>query len=346
MKALIWRGFISTCLISLCALTFADPEINESDIRDIDATLNDFQLKLNKLDRIEDMLLERNDNLRVLEYKASSYKKNQIYSDKLMKQLRKEVDNNIATVSAVVTEIKQESFALQASVAILVAQLQNKSDELDKAWDEIDKTKFALAEIEATSTSNLAVVNVRLSNGSIYYWVLFFGIIVTIIWAYRVWRQTTRSLAMSISESRLHIDAECNGLDLKLSELLESQLSIAAAVPKQTSSDPADHTLAIKVATEIHRMSKRIGRMPPDTKGLKPLAKALERLVENLGDEKYQIVELLGREYVDGMVVNQEIIIDETLAADEKIITNVVKPQINHNDIIVQVADVVVSIGE
>ena len=93
-------------------------------------------------------------------------------------------------------------------------------------------------------------------------------------------------------------------------------------------------------------MSKRIGRMPPDTKGLKPLAKALERLVENLGDEKYQIVELLGREYVDGMVVNQEIIIDETLAADEKIITNVVKPQINHNDIIVQVADVVVSIGE
>ena len=126
-------------------------------------------------------------------------------------------------------------------------------------------------------------------------------------------------------------------------------MNLAAANDQGLSSNgesDTDHSLPLKVATEIHRMRKRIASMADDTKGIRPLTKALERLVENLDEQNYEIVDLLGQKYVDGMSVNQEFVPDAELQPGEKIITKVIKPQINYNDEIIQVADVVVSMGE
>jgi hypothetical protein len=136
-----------------------------------------------------------------------------------------------------------------------------------------------------------------------------------------------------------------------LVELFESQVDAMALIQSSTKSQgtaplPENHSIPLKVLTELHRMKNRIYAMPADVKGLKPLEKAVGRIEEALKDKGYEMIELLNQPYVEGMTVNQEYVFDENLNADEKVISKVVKPQINFDGVITQVADVIVSIGE
>ena len=121
------------------------------------------------------------------------------------------------------------------------------------------------------------------------------------------------ALSGEVVKEREVLDGEYNALDLKLSEILEKQINAAVLSNKDSplaeQSEP-DHSLPLKVATEIHRMRKRIASMPEGTKGIRPLAKALERLEENLSEQEYEIVDFLGQKYVEGMSVDKEFVLD------------------------------------
>lgn len=106
-----------------------------------------------------------------------------------------------------------------------------------------------------------------------------------------------------------------------------------------------DHSLPIRVGEEIHRMRKRLENMPKEIKGLDALKKALERLEDEFNNKGYEIYDLLGKPFVDGLTVHTRFIPSDTLAIGETIITKVIKPQINFNNVIIQVAEVEVSTG-
>jgi hypothetical protein len=132
---------------------------------------------------------------------------------------------------------------------------------------------------------------------------------------------------------------------MKLTELLESQVETMDLLQPRSTAEQ-EHSIPLKVLTEIHRMKNRLAAMPQDTKGLKPLGKAVGRIEENLKEKGYEMIDLFGEKFIDGMTVNQEFIFDENLSLDEKIISKVVKPQINFNGTLIQLSDVIVSIGE
>ena len=148
-----------------------------------------------------------------------------------------------------------------------------------------------------------------------------------------------RSVAGELQESLERTQEEQNRLDLKLSELLERQLNEAPAATGE------DHDFFIGLADEINRMRKRLARMPADTKGIKPLEKALERLERRMEEMGYEITDMLGEPYIEGMVVEPRFIADDSLPLDEKRITNIIKPQVSFGGKIVQVAEIEVSVG-
>jgi hypothetical protein len=184
-------------------------------------------------------------------------------------------------------------------------------------------------------------------------WVALMPLIIVILGllvAFIVYRKTTKA---ELSETKHNLNSECNRLDLRLSELLESQIKNMDLLQEKDDNDnqinalsEPDHSIPLNILTELHRMKNRLAAMPQETKGLKPLGKAVYRIEENLIKKGYEVIDLLNQPYVDGMTVNQEYLFDENLAADERIISKVVKPQINFNGVITQVADVIVSIGE
>lgn len=112
----------------------------------------------------------------------------------------------------------------------------------------------------------------------------------------------------------------------------------------QVSAEP-DHNLPIKLADEIHRMNKRLATLPEDTKGLTPLKKSLERLVSELEAYGYEIMDHTGKAYTENMSVKARFVPSEDLAPDERVIHKVIVPQLNHQGVMVRMADVEVSIG-
>ena len=102
---------------------------------------------------------------------------------------------------------------------------------------------------------------------------------------------------------------------------------------------------AFKVADEITRMRQRIASMPPDINGITQLSKSLDRLEEELNLLEFEIPVLLNTPFDDGMTIKARFIPSENMNTDEKIITKIIKPQINYKGQLVQVAEVEVSIG-
>ncbi len=104
--------------------------------------------------------------------------------------------------------------------------------------------------------------------------------------------------------------------------------------------------LAFKVADEITRMRQRIASMPSDINGITQLSKSLDRLEEELSVLGFELPDLLNMPYDDGMTVKARFIPLESMKTGERIISKVIKPQINYKGQLVQVAEVEVSTGD
>jgi len=150
-----------------------------------------------------------------------------------------------------------------------------------------------------------------------------------------------------IRNTKKSLEEESLKLDNKLIEVLETQLKVQQEESKSqpiATNEKADHSLALKVADEIVRMQKNISRMDADIKGLKPLEKGIERIQANFAANGYEMVNLLNNEYDERMNIDViNFVEDDTLESGKKIISKIIKPQVNFNGILIQRAQVEVS---
>ncbi len=86
--------------------------------------------------------------------------------------------------------------------------------------------------------------------------------------------------------------------------------------------------------------------MPDDTRGVRQLSKALQRIQDTFKVNGYEMVEMLNKPYVEGMKVVVNFITDENLEKGKQIITKIIKPQINFNGKMIQSAQIEVSVGQ
>lgn len=84
--------------------------------------------------------------------------------------------------------------------------------------------------------------------------------------------------------------------------------------------------------------------MDDETKGLKPLIKGIERIQANFASNGYEMVNLLNKDYDERMNIDViNFITDENLSEGRKVVTAVIKPQVNYKDVLIQRAQVDVS---
>jgi regulator of replication initiation timing len=135
----------------------------------------------------------------------------------------------------------------------------------------------------------------------------------------------------------------------KQTSLIESELQLLAqqktASPISSNAEP-DHSLALKVASEINLIERNINLMDKGTKGLKQLERSIGKLKDNLSANGYEMPELLGKQYHQGMkVIVVSSIPDENLEKGSEVISKVLIPQVNFNDRMIQTAQIEVSVG-
>lgn len=145
----------------------------------------------------------------------------------------------------------------------------------------------------------------------------------------------------SLETAQKAMQEESVKLDNKLVELLDKQ--VATQSQSDSNEDLPDHSLALKVADEIVRIETNLSRMDESVKGYKQLKKAVERIRTNFLANGYEIVEMLGKPYNEGMKVVANFVSDDSLGEGEQKITGIIKPQINYKGKMIQSAQITVS---
>lgn len=113
--------------------------------------------------------------------------------------------------------------------------------------------------------------------------------------------------------------------------------------PLPESGTEADHRLVCSLADRIAFMETTLDKMDPSVKGYRHLKHSLTQMKDNLAAEGYEIVDMLGKPYHDGLKGTVSFEEDGTLEKGARIITNVIKPQVNYRGEMIQASQITVS---
>lgn len=132
-------------------------------------------------------------------------------------------------------------------------------------------------------------------------------------------------------------------LNSEMEQMTKISNSLSLLQTAKSKDAEPDHSLVKTLADRITFMEMTLSKMDPKTRGFKQLSKSIVQMKENLLEKGYELVELLGKEYKEGMKCIASFIDDEEIEEGKSIITSVKKPQINYNGVMIQSAEIVVS---
>lgn len=228
--------------------------------------------------------------------------------------------------------------SLRNEHSIVVANQKADKSEL---VDRIGKTNKM---VEATEN----VLSSRTLWGLCGLFILFAAIIVTTIAFVKKLKAGTTSIddvrkaqdALQTAQSKMQ--EESIKLDNQLLAIVQKQLDASVSLANKATGEP-DHSLVVKLADEIARIETNLSKMDKSVRGYKQLVQAKDRMINNVRANGYEIISLLGKEYNDGMQFQTRFVPDESLPEGKRIITGMIKMQVNYNGKMIQPAEIVVS---
>jgi len=281
--------------------------------------------------------------------------------DKILIENLKTIENRFKSE---IQTIRIENKNLKSEIATLNSALSNANKSIDSLRDQTKVNRDAISQTEKqlgnqiTTTDEIAnkridEVGQSLSKNSLYG---IIGVLSAILlsgllyWLLSRRQQTDKTdFIDQLSKTKSSIEESLIKEFGKQTELIDSQLHLIEQQRTTLNTTPNiehDHSLALKVASEINLIERNINLMDSKTKGLKQLQASVGKLKDNLSANGYEMPELLGKQFHQGMkVIVTSSIPDENLEKDSEIISKVLIPQVNYNDKMIQTAQIETSRG-
>ncbi len=247
------------------------------------------------------------------------------------------------------SELQQTNSVQRKQVDSITLQLSIAQSNIQQIADSLHITVSNVSSTNKKTQGQIQDINQTITNRTLY-WIIgilavaFLSVIVFFVLRNKL-SSSTKNLDSQIVKTNEAMQNEAIKLDSKLVELLQTQLSIVKEERKMIGTTEADHKLPLKVGNEIYRMRQRLNTIKSEDKSLIPLSKSLERLEEEFNQGGYEIVDMLNKQFNDGLSVKATFIPSDNLNPGERIITKVIKPQINFNHQAIQMAEIEVSTG-
>lgn len=248
-------------------------------------------------------------------------------------------------------KIDDNIYRQENTITNVVNSIEDAHQKIDDLRSKINTNAFGVSKNRNRNLEDKIIVadlSDNLGKNTIYWLVGILGVAALVILLFIFLRKQVINQSSKLSEriqnTREILEEEGIRLDKKLVEILDSQLKITNEKEARNSNE-SDHALALKVADEIIRIQKNLSRMDVKTKGLKQLSASMKRMQDNFAKNGYEIVEMLGKTFNEGMKSNVTFIPDDTLDPGMQVITKIIKPQVNYNDTMIQSAQIEVSQG-
>ncbi len=295
----------------------------------------------------------------------------QVTQEDLDKEI-KPLTEKVKTLQTENTNRKSEIGTLNAklktandSIIILKAKLQENTDAISKTANQLG---IQIKETGNKNEGKITEVSESLSKNSLYG---IIGVLSAILlsgllyWLLSKRQQTDKTelngkledktsnlksdVITEIERTKKDLQQENIKLDLKLIEVLENQLNGNKNTNEPDNSDGnsiIDHSIPLKVSDEITRINAYANTLDPNSQDAKALKSSVKRLINTFKASQYEIIDLLGQKYDDGMKVSViSYIPDEKIQKGEEVISRIIKPLVKYKGEQIQAAQVDVSIA-
>lgn len=249
-----------------------------------------------------------------------------------------DAEKKISELSSQDKKLRSVVDSLQGvSNALATAQRTNKKE----LSESIDKTN-------ELALSTESVLSSRTLWGSCGLVILLLAIIATIFAFLKKIKLGTTSIddvrraQEALQAAQTKMQEESIKLDNQLLAIVQKQLDASVPSANKTTGE-LDHSLVVKLADEIARIETNLSKMDKSVRGYKQLVQAKDRMINNVRANGYEIISLLGQEYNDGMQFPARFVPDESLPEGKRVITGMIKMQVNYNGKMIQPAEIVVS---
>ena len=280
-----------------------------------------------------------NDKVKVLEEKCSILQNKQVETDH---NLRKLIENQHVAEREIQTLVKKND-----AQRLAIDSLQDKCKSLEEAQS-TDRENIK-GKIDATD-NNVRTNQDQLQSRTLYGVFVVIVVLVIIVgvacWLTKRIKSGTSTIGdvrraqEALQAAQTKMQEESVKLDNQLLAIVQKQLDASSA--SKITGEP-DHSLVVKLADEIARIETNLSKMDKSVRGYKQLVQAKDRMINNVRANGYEIISLLGQEYNDGMQFQTRFVPDESLPEGKRIITGMIKMQVNYNGKMIQPAEIVVS---
>lgn len=285
---------------------------------------------------------DNTDKVKALEEKCYVLQNKQVKADNNLRKLVERQKEAERKMQVLVKENEVQRLAIDS--------LQNECKSLEKAQS-TDRENIN-GKIDATDNN---VRNVRINQDQLQSRTLY-GVIVVIVvfviigcvvyWLTKRIKSGTSTIGdvrraqEALQTAQTKMQEESVKLDNQLLAIVQKQLDASSA--SKITGEP-DHSLVVKLANEIARIETNLSKMDKSVRGYKQLVQAKDRMINNVRANGYEIISLLGQDYNDGMQFPARFVPDESLPEGKRIITGMIKMQVNYNGKMIQPAEIVVS---
>jgi len=263
--------------------------------------------------------------------------------------LQREMSNLKSNISRLQQEDGRLKDLYQQQAKVLDSLRANQQQQTENVKTLANKIGADISDANQKIDNNVSTLSESINSRT---WLGAFGILIAIgllACAYYILRRKISSGATTIDKIRSAqegletaqkaMQEESVKLDSKLVELLDKQMNSSI---KENKEQKVDHSFALKVGNEIAKIETNLSKMDPGVKGYKQLKQALNHIKDNFNAHGYEIVELLGLDYNDGMPFEAQFVPDDTLPDGKRIISGITRLQINYNGEMIQSAKIVV----
>ncbi len=307
-------------------------EQQQQKIKNLNTTFNDQQNRIIKrIDTIEDSLI-------------------------IIEHLKQQLESHSIRIDRQLTTIKQHKNS--------ITQLSKKNEVLRKSNDSLFKLiegnirKTISVENDLGNriqqTEQHAKIKYTELGGDIektrLYWIIatlatfLLGVLMYLFLGKRI-KSSKSDVETQIRNTRKSLEEEGLKLDSELVKVFQKQLEVIENTPKGVTQDE-DHSLVLKIADRLTAMETNLYRMDTKTPGVNTLKTLIRSTKVNFNAKEYEIVEMLGNDYKEGMEVIATFIPSDEIEIGKQIITRIIKPQVNFKGHKIQAAQIEVTIGE
>ena len=257
------------------------------------------------------------------------------------------LESTVATQRAEIRRLNQALLVANAKIDSLFILIQTNSKTISQTAQALD---LKITNAETNTGAKISEVVHSLSNTTL--WTMI-GIVAAILiaglvyWLLHQKQITDKTIIFNqLNETKSSIEESLINEFGKQTGLMDTQIELLKQQSAGLGNAEPDHSLALKVAGEINLIERNIALMDAGTRGLKQLTRSVEKLKDNLNANGYEMPQLIGKPFHQGMkVIVTSSIPDENLEQGTEIITKVLIPQVNYNGIMIQTAQIEVSVG-